>query len=214
MLELDDLAAGEAGSTIADTIRTMIFSGQLRDGEVIRQEALAAELGASRLTIRAALGELANEGLIRLPPHRSASVASLSQAELAERIGLRLWVEPQLIKLAIENSTEQDVKKIAAILDEYSGFPRPEWWKWAEINCRFHIAMYAPSGHTHAVGLCERWMKETARYRTAMFHNGSPHGEHEELLQQFRDRNPSKGATLLKRHILRWRAQCLSTNHQ
>jgi DNA-binding GntR family transcriptional regulator len=195
---------------VTDAIRRMIYAGELRDGEAIRQEELAAELGVSRLPIREALCELAAEGLINRKPHRSATVVSLDQNDLAERIDLRLWIEPKLIKLAIENSVPAEIDVIAAILDEYHGLSRADWWRWAEINCRFHIAMYMPARRPLSVNLAERLMKETGRYRANMLRkSGSAHDEHTQLLEQFRKRNPVQGASLLRQHILRWRPLCL-----
>jgi DNA-binding GntR family transcriptional regulator len=49
-------------------------------GEPLRQDALADELGVSRIPIREALRQLEAEGLVTFSPHRGAIVSSLSLA--------------------------------------------------------------------------------------------------------------------------------------
>ena len=46
---------------VAELIRQRILSGQLKGGQPIRQEHLAAELGVSRIPLREALKQLAED---------------------------------------------------------------------------------------------------------------------------------------------------------
>lgn len=200
-------------NSVADAIRNQILTGVLRDGEPIKQDDLAEELGVSRIPVREALRQLSAEGLIDLSPHRSASVKGLSQAELLERIELRLWIEPRIIKIAIQNCTASDIERADAILTEYQNCVKGDWAARASINCRFHIALYQPSGRKSTVALIEKLMRETSRYRARMLRkNGfeKATAEHAELLEQFRRRDPANGAALLKQHILRWQPALLS----
>jgi DNA-binding GntR family transcriptional regulator len=200
-------------NSVADAIRNQILTGVLRDGEPIKQDDLAEELGVSRIPVREALRQLSAEGLIDLSPHRSASVKGLSQAELLERIELRLWIEPRIIKIAIQNCTASDIERADEILTEYRNCAKGDWAARASINCRFHIALYQPSGRKSTVALIEKLMRETSRYRVRMLRkNGfeKATAEHAELLEQFRRRDPANGAALLKQHILRWQPALLS----
>ena len=194
-------------------VRRMILDGELRDGSPIHQEDLAAELGVSRIPVREALRQLATEGLVKLNPYRSAEVSALSMEELIERIELRLWIEPKLIRIAIERITDAQIAKVASILREYDSGEKPNWRSWADINCRFHVAMYEPSGRGLAVAFSERLLKETGRYRTRMLRRSGlakACEEHAALLEQFRRRDPNRGASLLRQHILRWKTLCLT----
>ena len=194
-------------NAVTDAIRSQILTGILRDGEAIKQEDLADELGVSRIPVREALRQLAAEGLVDLSPHRSASVRGLSQSELLERLELRLWVEPKIIKIAIENCTPADIAHTEAILSEYDNTALADWAVRASINCRFHIALYQPSGRASTVALIEKLLKETSRYRVRMLRKKGADkaiSEHADILEQFRRRDPAKGAALLKQHILRW----------
>src|SRR5260370_39025399 len=97
----EQFARGKSGETtratlsnsVADAIRNQILTGVLRDGEPVKQDDLEEEVGVSRIPVREALRQLSAEGLIDLTPHRSASVKGLSQADMLERIELRVAVE-------------------------------------------------------------------------------------------------------------------------
>ncbi|HLT70291.1 MAG TPA: GntR family transcriptional regulator, partial [Acidimicrobiales bacterium] len=53
-------------------VRRMIFEGRLRPGDRVPQDAVAAELGISRIPLREALIALEREGWVRLEAHRGA----------------------------------------------------------------------------------------------------------------------------------------------
>ncbi|WP_157946810.1 GntR family transcriptional regulator, partial [Thalassobius sp. I31.1] len=59
---------------IANDLRERILSGELEEGEAIRQEALAAEYDVSRMPIREALKRLSAEGLVDWANNRGGSV--------------------------------------------------------------------------------------------------------------------------------------------
>ncbi len=65
-------------SDVADVIRQQIIDGTYKGGEQVRQEALAAELGVSRIPVREALLQLEAEGPLQVHTHRGAMVAALS----------------------------------------------------------------------------------------------------------------------------------------
>src|SRR5262245_65995160 len=75
---------------VAEVIRQRILSGQLKGGQPIRQEHLAAEMGVSRIPLREALKQLAAEGFVTLDSHKGAVVAELSVDEVEELLHLRL----------------------------------------------------------------------------------------------------------------------------
>ncbi|HAR54538.1 MAG TPA: GntR family transcriptional regulator, partial [Roseovarius nubinhibens] len=67
---------------IASDIRERILNGELVEGEVIRQEALADEYDVSRMPIREALKRLDAEGLGQFTTNRGASVTKHSPREI------------------------------------------------------------------------------------------------------------------------------------
>src|SRR5262245_50899657 len=103
---------------VAELIRQRILSGQLKGGQPIRQEHLAAELGVSRIPLREALKQLAAEGFVTIASHKGAVVAELSIAEVEELFDIRLRLETWLLQLAIPALSERDLAALDRNLDE------------------------------------------------------------------------------------------------
>ena len=80
--------------TVLDRIRDRILSGAVAAGQPVRQDALAAELGVSKIPLREALARLEQEGLVRAEANRGFFVRPLSAAEAEEVYALRLMLEP------------------------------------------------------------------------------------------------------------------------
>ena len=68
-----------SGDLVADHIRRLIFEGQLRQGDHLRQDEIAAELGVSRIPVREAVIALDREGWLMIEPHRGAFVHGLDE---------------------------------------------------------------------------------------------------------------------------------------
>jgi DNA-binding GntR family transcriptional regulator len=63
------------GELVAEHLRRLVFTGELRPGDRIPQADLADALGVSRLPVREAVIELARDGLVTVEPHSGAFVA-------------------------------------------------------------------------------------------------------------------------------------------
>src|SRR5689334_17529071 len=119
---------------VAELIRQRILSGQLKGGQPIRQEHLAAELGVSRIPLREALKQLAAEGFVSIASHKGAVVAELSVEEVEELFDLRLKLETWLMELAMPAMTDAEVADLDTNLQEQR---RPDALsRWGELNWR------------------------------------------------------------------------------
>ncbi len=94
---------------VVEELRSRILSGSIAPGLPLRQQALAEELGVSRIPLREAIRLLSTEGLLDLVPHRGAFVSMISLAEVREFFEIRLKLEPWLLHEAVPNLTEQDL---------------------------------------------------------------------------------------------------------
>ena len=125
---------------VAELIRQRILSGQLKGGQPIRQEHLAAELGVSRIPLREALKQLAAEGFVTIASHKGAVVAELSVGEVEELFDLRLRLETWLMELAVPAMTDTEIAMLDENLQEQR---RPDVLpRWGELNWRLHETMY------------------------------------------------------------------------
>src|SRR3982751_6667727 len=107
-----------AGMTV-EALRERILRGDYPDGEPLRQDALAVELGVSRIPVREALRQLEAEGLVTFNPHRGAVVSSLSLDEIAELFELRAEIECDLLRRAIPKMTKEQLDRAGEVLSRY-----------------------------------------------------------------------------------------------
>src|SRR5215510_11911893 len=108
-----------ASMTVA-ALRERILRGDYPEGEPLRQDALADELGVSRIPIREALRQLEAEGLVTFNPHRGAIVSSLSLGEIEEVFELRSTIETDLLRRAVPRLTPEQLDQADEVLDRYA----------------------------------------------------------------------------------------------
>ena len=133
-------------SATARALRDMILSGEIAEGEQLRQDALAAAHGVSRIPLREALRQLEAEGLVSFYPHRGAVVSTLSLAEIEELFEIRALIEPDLLRRAIRRLTKDDLDRAGEILDiARESFRSKDVGRWGELNWKFHSTLYAPA---------------------------------------------------------------------
>jgi DNA-binding GntR family transcriptional regulator len=85
---------------VRERIRSQILDGRLKPGARLIEDRLSAELGVSRVPVREALRSLSAEGLVRLAPHRGATVAEVTPEIVAELVEVRALLEGQNARLA------------------------------------------------------------------------------------------------------------------
>ena len=191
---------------VAEAIRERILAGSYAEGENLRQDALASELGVSRIPIREAFRQLEAEGLVTLHAHRGAVVSALSLDEIAELFDLRALLEPDLLAHAIRRMTELDLAAASKILDRYQqSLGGPDVHAWGEMNSEFHLTLYRPAGRVRSLGLVQSLLGNTDRYTRLQLVLTSgierARAEHAQLLDLCRARNAQEAGALLRRHV-------------
>lgn len=194
-------------SLALEALRTRILRGHYPDGEALRQDALAQQLGVSRIPIREALRQLEAEGLVTFIPHRGAVVASLSLEEIDEVFELRADVETGLLRRAIPRLRADDFERAAEILQQYERALRSgEVAVWGELNWKFHSTLYAPADRPVTLGLMQRLHDHADRYvrvQLAVTHwQSRAIREHRAIAAAARRRDLRKACSLLRQHIL------------
>ncbi|MBN9272851.1 MAG: GntR family transcriptional regulator, partial [Mesorhizobium sp.] len=97
---------------VADHIAGKIIGGEYPGGHQIRQEAIAAELGVSRIPVREALLQLEADGLVVIRTHRGAVVSELSAEDAVDLFEARLQLEPFLVGKAIERVSDGGIAEV------------------------------------------------------------------------------------------------------
>src|SRR5438309_4938898 len=101
------LTRRSSGDEAALLIRRMIFDGELRPGERVPQDDVAAMLGISRIPVREALIALEREGWVTIEMHRGAFVNSLDAPAVRDNYELFGIVYGFAARRAIERSGQE-----------------------------------------------------------------------------------------------------------
>ena len=101
---------------VRERIRSQILDGRLKPGARLVEDRLSAELGVSRVPVREALRSLAAEGLVRLEPHRGATVVEVTPQIVAELVEVRALLEGQNARLAARRHDPAIVRQLRETL--------------------------------------------------------------------------------------------------
>jgi len=190
-----------------DALRDRILRGVYRDGTPLRQDAIADELGVSRIPVREALRQLEAEGLVVFNPHRGAVVSSLSLDEIEELFELRAQIEGDLLRRAVPRITGEELARAREVLDAYESALRSgEVAAWGELNWQFHSTLYAPADRQFTMAIVQRLHQQSDRYlrmQLALTHGESrANDEHRAIASAVRQRDVKRACQLMRQHIL------------
>lgn len=197
------------GERIVNQTREMILSGRIPPGTRIGQEALAEELGVSRLPVRDALNRLEAEGLVLLRPNSGAWVAKLDLIECVELYRIRERLEPMAFAAAVPVMTEAEIQELAGLVEDIEAAPDSETF--GRLDRQFHLQSYQPSGMRHVIELAERYWNKTQHYRRAYTDLVGAtgrwiiHAEHRLMIDALLRRDAEGAERLLTEHIRRTR---------
>ncbi len=149
------VSGSAAAHQLSAELRQRIMSGDLPAGTRLRQEALAAEFGVSRMPVREALQALAKDGLLVIVPRRGAFVRGPSGTEVREAYQVRAELEGLAAALATEMITDEQRQRMAdadalfkSAVDRHDGDGAAEARSiWPEANNRFHDALLDAAGN-------------------------------------------------------------------
>jgi DNA-binding GntR family transcriptional regulator len=194
------------GMTV-DALRERILHGEYPEGEPLRQDAIAEELGVSRIPVREALRQLEAEGLVTFSPHRGAVVSTMSLQEFLVLFELRAEIESDLVRRAIPHMTAEDRNRAREILSAYELALRAgEVAKWGELNWQFHSTLYAPAGRAFTMGMVSKLHQQSDRYlrmQLALTHGESrARDEHRAIANAAKKGDVKLAAKLMREHIL------------
>ena len=190
-----------------DSMRESILVGRYPEGEPLRQDAIAEELGVSRIPVREALRQLDAEGLVTFSPHRGAVVSTLSLQEIAELFELRAQMEADLMRRAVPAMTADDHARAKEVLDAYDVALREgNIAEWGALNWKFHSTLYAPSGRQFTLSILQNLHQHSDRYlrmQLALTHGETrARQEHRAIAAAARKGNAALAARLMRDHIL------------
>ncbi|MFT4038931.1 MAG: GntR family transcriptional regulator [Thermomicrobiales bacterium] len=217
-------AEGEPLSEVATRyLRAAILDGRLRPGARLRQEAIARELGASRIPVREALRTLENEGLVSLTPRSGARVARLDYAEHAELYRIREELEPLALAESTPRLTDEAIAHLRDLKEQIEASRDPGLW--LILDRQFHLASYAAAPMPRLLRMIEGYWNTTQQYRrvyygmvAATWRSDDPalpmtHVDHTQLMDALERRDAADASAIMRLHIRRTRLTLAASQH-
>lgn len=130
---------------VVDAVRELLQQGELRQGERLTEEDVAATMHVGRHTVRAAFAELVSLGLLEHVPNRGARIPVLDADRINDLWDYRLTLEAGAMRILLERG--HDLAPLAArtqaLLDLPAESPPSEV---AAVHQRIHSTIIELSG--------------------------------------------------------------------
>lgn len=191
---------------IGTQLRDAVLSGEYPSGAQLRQDALAASFGVSRIPVREALLQLEAEGLVHIVPHKGAVVTGLSKAEVDDVFGLRLLLEVRLLRSSAPLLTAEDFDDLDRIQDAFgSAVQARDAARWGALNAELHMALYRRADLPRTIAIVANLLTASERYTRIQLAGKAAwkraQAEHGELIALCRAGRGDEACALLDRHI-------------
>lgn len=208
----EETSESSIGSTrVAAYLREAILGGELKPGMRIRQEDIAAKLGASRLPVREALRMLEAEGLTEHRPHKGASVPRLTQHEVDVIYRMRERLEPLALVESLDRLGPVDHERLEEVQQRIEDNDDLE--KFLDLDREFHMLTYSGCTIEPLNQNVTRLWNSTQHYRRAYVALGGKNrmwvvnAEHRLILDAVVRRDPTDAERFLGGHIRRTRIE-------
>lgn len=168
----------------ADQIRSHILKGTLPAGERLLETQLSDELEVSRGTVRSALAQLANEGLVQQVAFTRWEVSDTSTADAWEIYTLRGALEGLGARLATANVNEVDGARLRSIADKLvQAVNTGRFQDATDIDFELHSAIVELARHKRLAAQ-HRFIVQQVRFH--MVQSGFLPNDYEALLAEHR----------------------------
>jgi DNA-binding GntR family transcriptional regulator len=202
-----ELVRGLRGQ-IVSRLRDDILSGRLPEGRHLSEAQLAGRFGVSRPTIREALVQLTDEGLLVARPNCGVRVASPAPDSIREVIvPIRRTIETHALRLFFDDLNGDDFRAWEKILGKMQDACRERDRTAAvEQDIAFHRSLLERAGQPDLLAV---WTTIVARirhhfWRTHLSRKNKPidvYADHRALVEAFRAGNKEAAVRALEEHI-------------
>ncbi|GAA4553000.1 GntR family transcriptional regulator [Pseudonocardia xishanensis] len=155
------IAAVAVGESLADrayaVIRDRLVMLEIRPGDPLNDDRLAAELGTGRTPVREALKRLEGDRLVVAYPRRGTFATAVDITDLAHLSEVRLALEPVAARSAARDAGNADRAVLAGLAERIAaldpgGAPR----ELLRADVEVHRALYRATGNPHLEDVCVR----------------------------------------------------------
>ncbi len=188
-----------------EIIRERILSAELPPLAPVRQDALAEELGISKIPLREALTRLEQQGLLSSHPNRGYVVSALSADEAEEVFALRIKIEPAAAAAACRHADAPHREAATTALHQLEAALQTDPIEAVRCNRRFHLALVQNPRRKLTAQVLERLHMVAERYVRKHLEpqgrNERADREHRDILSAWLAAEAKTVEALLKAHL-------------
>ncbi|HZZ95161.1 MAG TPA: GntR family transcriptional regulator [Usitatibacter sp.] len=186
-------------------LKNEILSGRLPGGSPVRQEAIAAQLGMSRIPVRDAIAHLVAGGLLAYESNRRVIVTVLKEADLVELFAMRAVLEGLAARHAIAKLGAGDFEQLSWLASRMDKTDR-SGDQWVPIHHEFHDLLCRPAGMPRLFAEIHRLRQRVEPYvRMLISLDGAAElrtSRHNQLVNSIvRNRDPEHAEKVVREHI-------------
>jgi DNA-binding GntR family transcriptional regulator len=199
--------AGEPGRRLAaGRLRQAILAGDLAPGQRLVEEELAGMLAVTRASLRAALFDLAADGLVERIPNRGARVRAITLDQAIAITECRMALEGLCAAKAAEQITEPAAARLCQLGEDMErSVADGEPLKYSALNHELHRLIREISAQTIAADLLERLNGQLVRHQFQLsLRPGRPQAslpEHLAMITAIAGRRPAEAEEATRRHL-------------
>ncbi len=185
---------------VAEAIREMVRSRELKPGMELRQREIAERLGVSPTPVREALRRLEAEGYVASEPHQATIVVWPEKSDVYETAVIRGTLEGLGAELAAKKVTPEDMADLSALNARLAN--TTDRTERLQIDREFHLRICEITGSPALLAQLNLLWRNL---------EGGPPGEmstdrwvteHEEILQALADGDCSEARAVTNEHVL------------
>ena len=151
LLPVSSISRREA---VMNEIRRAVVLGTLKPGEKLTENRLAAALNVSRPTVREALTQLAQEGLLIQEPYRGLRVADLEPRAIMDIARTRVALDMLAVEEILADQTGRRLERVRAAWEELDRLPLDaDPVEAQDAHAAFHRSIWAASENTLLIRL-------------------------------------------------------------
>ncbi len=190
---------------VAEALREAIHGGELDDGAVLNQAAIAEHFGVSRVPVREAMRQLQAEGLIDTRAHRLAIVRALNLDRVVEIYDIRALLEGYAAGRAVPHLDGALIAELRALEEEMREVE--DHATWLRRNAELHRRLYERSDAETTLELIDQLRARAERYVRLWSRGGGVHRpveagrEHAEILDLAEAGDTAGVRKAVERHI-------------
>jgi DNA-binding GntR family transcriptional regulator len=182
-------------------IRSAIFDGSLKPGQRVPQDAIAAELGVSRLPVREALIALEADGLVVSEPHRGVFVVPIRREDIEDHYRVYGMVQGLAASRAVHRITEPVLERLEELHEKMCASDDPDLLH--DLNWEFHSLINRTGGSRRVLSVLRQLAHNLPREVYELPPGASPQANkgHAKILAALRSGDPAAVDAANREHV-------------